>query len=289
MAVEPPPRDQSALVERVAGAGWRGARGLVRRLGLDRALGRGVDRALDSDTAERATQRVLESETAKRVWQKVLASEEAQQLVERVAEAPEVRSAITAQGVGLLEDLRRGLRSATRTLDSGFERVARTLLRRPVRERRPIYAGAVTRMLSLAIDAGVVYGGLLLLSAAIALLVSALFAGEQSAGVVVIALGVFAWSLVAVTYLTIFWSGAGRTPGMSFLGLRMLSLEGEGVAGGQAIRRAIWIPISALPLGLGFWGNVFDERRRGWPDRRAGTIVVYADPQLDRDLQAPGV
>src|SRR5918995_2384849 len=92
----------------VARAGWRGARGVARRLGFDRAVSDAVDRGMDSETAARATERVLDNETTKRVWEKVLESDEAQRLVERVAEAPEVRAAITRQGVGLVEDLRRG-------------------------------------------------------------------------------------------------------------------------------------------------------------------------------------
>jgi uncharacterized RDD family membrane protein YckC len=267
-----------------ARVGLRGARGLARRLGLDRAVERGVDRALDSETAARATERVLDNETSKRVWDTVLESDEAQKLVERVADAPEIREAIAKQGIGLLEDLRRGVRSAARRIDTALERVARGILRRPVREGRPIYAGAFTRLLALAIDAGVVYGSLLLITAAIAFLISIFQSGDQHAGTVVLALGFVAWSLIAFTYLAIFWSGAGRTPGMSFVAIRMLSEDGQPVRPGQAVRRTIWLAISALPLLLGFWGVLFDRERRGWPDRRARTVVCYADPQLDKDL-----
>lgn len=251
------------------------------------AVDRGVDRAMDSEAAARATQRVLDSETAKRVWGKVLESDEAQRLVERVAEAPEVRAAITAQGVGVLEDLRRGVRLATRRLDDGVERVARKILRRPVRGERPIYAGAVSRLVALAIDAGVVYGGLLVISAAIALLVSSLSSGDESASGIVIALGALVWAVIAGAYLVLFWSGAGRTPGMNFLGLQMLSPNGEEVSVGQALRRLVWTLLAALPLMLGFWGVLFEERRSGWPDRRADTRVLYADPDLDRAEPEP--
>jgi uncharacterized RDD family membrane protein YckC len=287
----PPNGSLSSLVEAtgravtpVARAGWRGARGVARRLGLDRAVERGVDRTLDSETAARATERVLENETTKRVWEKVLESDEAQRLVERVAEAPEVRAAITRQGVGLLEDLRRGLRRAARRIDTVVEGAARRLRRMPVRNRRPIYAGAFSRLLALAIDAGIVYGSLLLITAAIAALISIFSSGDANGGTAVLALGAFAWALIGVAYLVVFWSGAGRTPGMSFIAIRVLSGDGSPVRAGQAIRRAIWLALSALPLLLGFSGVLFEPGRRGWHDRRTGTVVCYADPELDKDL-----
>ena len=264
----------------VARIGWRGARRVARRLGVDR----GVDRALDSETAARATQKVLDNETAKRVWAKVLESEEAQLLVERVAEAPEIRAAIASQGIGVLEDLRRGVRSACRRLDTIGETVARKIFRRPVRDRRPIYAGVFSRLLAVAIDAGIIYGSLLLITAALAALVSAFTKGDEHAGTLVLAAGAVIWFLVAAIYLLVFWSGAGRTPGMSFVAVRMISADGENVRPGQAFRRLIWTPIAALPLLLGFAGVLFHKERSGWPDRRAGTVVCYADPELDKDL-----
>ena len=276
--------EERSLLGSTARAGWNRARGIARRLGLDRAVDRSVDRALDSETAARATERLLDNETTKRVWDKVLESDEAQKLVERVAEAPEVRAAIAKQGVGLIEDLRRGVRSAARRIDTALERVARGILRRPQRERRPIYTGAFSRLLALAIDAGVVYGSLLLITAAIAAVISAFSKGDEQAGTVVLAIGAFTWILIAVAYLVVFWSGAGRTPGMSFVAIRMLSVDATPVRPGQAFRRVIWLGISALPLGLGFWGILFDAERRGWPDRRAHTVVCYADPELDKDL-----
>ena len=71
--------------------GWRTARGVGRRLGVNDAVRHQVDRALDSDTAARTTEQMLESDAANQVWDKVLESQQAQKLVERVAEAPEVR------------------------------------------------------------------------------------------------------------------------------------------------------------------------------------------------------
>ena len=47
----------------------------------------------------------LDSEMVDEVWRRLLASDEAQRLVERIAEAPEIRAAISAQSVGLIEDV----------------------------------------------------------------------------------------------------------------------------------------------------------------------------------------
>ena len=288
-AAEPSPNGTvDSLVGRavapVARAGWSGVRGVGRALGIDRVVDHGVDRALDSETAARATERFLGNETTKKVWGKVLESDEAQRLVERVAEAPEVRAAITSQGIGLLEDLRRGVRSASRRIDTVVENAARRVFRRARRERRPIFAGAFSRVLALAIDAGVVYGSLLVISAAIAALINALAKGDQHADTVVVAIGASIWAMVAAAYLLILWSGAGRTVGMSFVAIRMLSEDGEPVKPGQAIRRLLWVLLAALPFFLGYWGVFFDGERRGWPDRRAHTVVCYADPELDKDL-----
>ena len=189
--VDPPSNGTvGSLLESAARAGFSGARGVARRLGLDRAVDRGVDRALDSETAAKATERFLDNETTKRVWGKVLESEEAQKLVERVADAPEVRAAIAKQGIGLLEDLRRGVRSAARRIDTAVERVARRVLRRPQRERRPIYRRCFQpRCSHWRIDAGVVYGSLLLITAAIAAVISVFSTGDEHAGTVVVAFG----------------------------------------------------------------------------------------------------
>src|SRR5207247_10023132 len=86
--------------------------------------------ALDSPAVERAVIDALDSELVDTVWQRLLASDEAQKLVERIAEAPEVRAALAAQSVGLLEDIARQIRRAARRLDDAGERIARWVVRR---------------------------------------------------------------------------------------------------------------------------------------------------------------
>ena len=281
------------VLEPIARLGWRSAQRIGRGLGINRALertvDRGIDRALESDAAERAAERVLGSDTAMRVWDKVLESEEAQKLVERVAEAPEVRSAITSQGIGLLEDVRRSARKAARRLDDSFERLARRLLRRSPRAGgRPVYAGGATRGLAIALDAAILSGILLLISTLLALLISSLFSLEGDSKTATIAFGAVAWWVAAGLYLLGFWTLAERTPGMTFFALRILDESGGPVPPRHDVRRLVGFALALIPFGLGFIGILLDERRRGWHDRRAGTVVLYADPDIDPGVKPIG-
>lgn len=264
--------------------GWRATREVGRRLGVNPAVERQVGRALDSDAAARTTQRVLETPAANQVWDTVLESDQAQKLVERVADAPEVRQAITRQGVGLLEDVRRTARRAARSLDDVMDRAAKRAFRRPRTAERPIYAGGATRLIAIGLDAALVSGILLLISTLLALLLNAVFSVEGDNQAITIAFGAAAWWFASVVYLGAFWVLAERTPGMTFMGLRISTEGGTRVGPRQDVRRLIGFGLALIPFGLGFVGILTSERRRGWHDRYADTVVLYADPELDSDL-----
>jgi uncharacterized RDD family membrane protein YckC len=280
------------VVAPVARLGWRTASGIGRRLGVNRAVeqavDRGIDRALESDAAERAADRVLGSDAAQRVWTKVLESDEAQALVERVAEAPEVRSAITSQGVGLLEDVRRSARELARKLDDIADRTARRALRRTQRSGRPAEAGAATRLLAIGLDALILNLILLLISTLVASLLSTIFGLGGESRAVTIAFGAFAWLIASAFYLGLFWTLAERTPGMTFFALRIRDSEGGHVPPRQDLRRLVGFYLAVIPFFLGFKGILFRDDRRGWHDRFAGTIVLYGDPEIDPGVEAEG-
>jgi uncharacterized RDD family membrane protein YckC len=214
----------------------------------------------------------------------VLESEQAQKLVERVAEAPEVRSAITSQGLGLLEDVRQTARRAARRVDDELERLVRKAMRRPARGHRPVFAGGGTRLLAIGLDALILSGILALLAAIVSALLSVVFSVEGDNTVATIAFGAIAWWLSAGVYLGLFWVLAERTPGMTFFALRISTVTGGRVGPRQDIRRLIGFVLALIPFGLGFLGILTNERRRGWHDRFADTEVLYADPELDADL-----
>jgi uncharacterized RDD family membrane protein YckC len=302
---DPQRRDQS-LPGRLLGSGARGARRVAGATGIDRAVetatedaivaaleSPAVERALarvlhgpiveeamqdalDSAAVERALTNALDSDMVDRVWQRLLASDEAQQLVERIAQAPEVRSAIAAQGVGFLDDIRRELGRAARRLDGIAERIARALLRRPRRAEPPPQAGVVSRALALGLDALILNGLFVLASAAIALFFSVVL-NEDHASAPVIAIGASAWVIFGALYLSVFWTLAGQTPGMRFLGLRLDVAGRRRLTGHEARRRLAGLVLAAVPLGAGFVPILYNERRQGWQDRLAGTQVLYTD------------
>lgn len=292
---------QLPLSARLLGAGVRGARTVGRATGIDRAVELAAEdaivAALESEAVERALARVLEgplvedavegalrseavrralleaidSELVDELWQRLLASEEAQQLVERIAGAPELRAAISAQGAGLLQDVGRAIANLARRLDDAFERLARGILVRRQRAAPTDHAGAVSRLLAMAIDGVFVNLSFTALVAA-ATLVDNVFGGGGGASGYAIAVGSTAWLVLGGIYLLGFWSLAGQTPGMRFLGIR--------IAGGRltlrrGVRRLVGLGFSVVAIGLGFLGIVFGEERRGWADRLASTDVVY--------------
>jgi uncharacterized RDD family membrane protein YckC len=81
--------------------------------------------------------------------------------------------------------------------------------------------------------------------------------------------------VTAGIYYLFFWTLAGQTPGKMLLGLRIVSLDGSHLTLWQALRRFIGYFLSALPLYAGYWWVLIDNRRQGWHDKLAGTVVVY--------------
>ena len=296
------------LSARLLGVGVQGARAVGKATGFDRAVEVAAEEAIvaavESEAVERAMARVLrgpiveeavegalESEAVKRalleamdselvdeVWRRLLASDQAQQLVERIAEAPEVRAAISAQGAGLLEDIGRTIGRLTRRLDDSFERVVRRVFFRRRRAVASDRAGAVSRTLAYVIDGVIVNLFFTALVAVATLIDNAFGGGGGGASNFAIAIGSTAWVAISGVYLVGFWSLAGETPGMRFVGIR---LNVERLALRRSIKRLLGLGLSVASFGIGFLGIVFNERRRAWEDRFSGSEVVYDERRPD--------
>jgi uncharacterized RDD family membrane protein YckC len=292
------------LSVRLLAAGVRGARDVGRATGIDRAVESAAEEAMvaavESEAVERAIARVLkgpvveeamnsalesdavksaliealDSELVDEVWRRLLASDEAQRLVERIAEAPEIRAAISAQSVGMIEDVGHTIGNGTRRLDGALERVVRRIFFRRRRAEPTERAGAVTRGLAFGLDVLIVNLAFSGLAAVVALIASAFTGNSNGLSAQALAAGTFLWFALGSLYLVGFWSLAAQTLGMRFLGIR-LDVEGRGLRPGLAIRRLIGMALATIPFCLGFLGIFFDERRRAWDDRMSKTDVVY--------------
>jgi uncharacterized RDD family membrane protein YckC len=298
---EPDQNGHLPLSARLLGAGVRGARSVTKATGIDRAVeiaaeeaivaaveSEAVERAmarvlkgpvveeavqdaLESDAVKRAVLEAMDSELVDEVWRRLLASDQAQQLVERIAEAPEVRAAISAQGMGLIEDVGRTVGRVARGLDDSFERVVRRIF---FRRRRPLptnHAGFVSRALAYAVDAVFVNLGFTAFAALLTLAYGAFFGSGEGGTGLAIAVGSTAWVAIGSLYLVSFWSLAGQTPGMRFLGIGL----SERPRPGRSVRRLIGLYLSVVTFGIGFLGVVFREERRGWEDRFSRVDVLY--------------
>ncbi|MFL5892967.1 MAG: RDD family protein [Solirubrobacterales bacterium] len=300
----PEPRGPLPLGARLLGGGARGARRMAQAAGVNRAVEVAAEEAivtaLQSPAVERAVVRVLQgpaveeamrgalespaveralidavdSQLLDKVWQRVLASDEAQKLVERIAEAPEVRAAITSQGVGFLDDIRREIGKVARRIDGGIERVVRRVFRRAQRSEPTECAGAFTRVLAFALDVGALNLAFIAISALVAFVASLVFPSDATAPA--LAVGAFAWVLAGAVYLVSFWSLLGQTPGMSIVGIRVVAPGQQRVSLRLSIRRLFGLAVAVIPLGLGFAGILFSQRRRGLEDVLGHTEVRYS-------------
>jgi uncharacterized RDD family membrane protein YckC len=103
-------------------------------------------------------------------------------------------------------------------------------------------------------------------------------------------MGVFALlyltaSLLAnMTYFTWFHGIAGRTPGKMLLGLRVIQASGDPMSPGIAFLRWVGYLISGPVLCLGFLWIAFDDKKQGWHDKIAATLVIRE--RYESDLNA---
>ena len=258
-------------------------RALVRVLESDAAQA-AFERTLSSPAAERAAVRVLDSPLVDHVWERLLASDEAQKLVERIAEAPEVRAALTSQGVGLIEDLGRGIREVADRVDAVIARVVERLRGRTAGAPADVtHVGLFTRAVGAAIDGAVLNLVFLGVSALFGITIGGVLGDAAEPSTLELALGGGLWVGAGSLYLGTFWALAGQTLGMRFLGIRLDASGERRIGVRRAVRRLFGTALSVLSFGIGFLIVAFDDRRRSLADRLAQTEVIEAD----RDSAAP--
>lgn len=82
------------------------------------------------------------------------------------------------------------------------------------------------------------------------------------------------WVLPFVAVI-VFWIKKQATPGKMVVGVKVVdAVTGNTMSVGQSIGRYLAYIVSLLPLGLGFVWIAFDNKKQGWHDKLAGTVVV---------------
>ncbi len=97
--------------------------------------------------------------------------------------------------------------------------------------------------------------------------------------------GSIASLVVTGGYATLFvGSSRGQTPGMSALGIRVISFDGSGSIGyGRAFIRWIGAYVSAIPIFLGYFWMLWDKEKQCWHDKFASDVVVPVSAYPIRD------
>ncbi len=80
-------------------------------------------------------------------------------------------------------------------------------------------------------------------------------------------------------YLISFWWLAGQTPGMRILGIDVRTTEGARVTPKRGVLRLVGMVLAAIPLFAGYVPIMLNEKRQGFHDKLAKTVVRYRPPE----------
>jgi uncharacterized RDD family membrane protein YckC len=246
---------------------------------IDRALAGPVPEALSEETIERLGRRMIESPAFERVLRDALASRMAQELADEALKSPElqkaledvmsgpvVRNVLARQTRTLWDEVAEQIRAATAHVDDrlSFGKAALAARR---------YGGLASRAAAVLVDLALANLVALLIGAGVAVLVW-LFGGDPPTSVLAPTIG-SGWLILLGAYFVFFWSTAGQTPGMSAMGLRVATEDGQRPRARRAFVRYVVAVLTIAPLGIGLIPVLFDERRRAVFDLVARTVVVY--------------
>jgi uncharacterized RDD family membrane protein YckC len=246
---------------------------VARSIVKHRVLERVIEELAASGELDRAVDEALKSPHTSELIDRVLHSDQMRRAISEVVAGPDVRAAMAKQTTGLAEELVVGVRKGAVRLDDRAEHA----VRRRARAVRSPFAGIATRAVAGGIDASVIFVAFAAV-AGLAGLIGSLVGGlrPEWLGELLLAGGAM---LLAGGYFVLFWSGAGQTPGMRLLRVRVRGRGRDGgpLSFGRAVVRVLGTVIAIVPFFAGYLPVLFDERRRGLADFMAATEVVYDD------------
>ncbi|MBB4660666.1 RDD family protein [Conexibacter arvalis] len=138
------------------------------------------------------------------------------------------------------------------------------------------YVGLVTRAIAFTADAVLLNAVAIATAAAVALAFTVLTLPSELKPVA-LAVGGAAYLTWTVAYFAVCWSTTGQTPGARLMRFRVCDEDGATISPRRALLRFVALTLAAIPLFAGFLPILVDDRRRGFHDRVAGTVVVDAD------------
>ena len=136
------------------------------------------------------------------------------------------------------------------------------------------YAGLVTRTLAFAVDVAIVNVVGWFVALIVTLCVSFIGVPDEVAAVL-IAIGSIIALCWTVGYFAFFWSTTGQTPGNRLMGIRVIDARTLlPPRPRRAVRRYFCLILAAIPFCIGILWLLVDDRRRGWHDKLARTVVA---------------
>jgi uncharacterized RDD family membrane protein YckC len=153
---------------------------------------------------------------------------------------------------------------------------------------QPSYGGFWIRFLASLIDSAILYFSSLIVSVIVSTIGTALgwfasastYSPEAPAtvtpiGLIVVALLLLAFLVWNVGYFVYFWS-TGGTLGMKLLRLRVADADTfQPIGIGRALLRYLGIIVASLACYIGLIWAAFDDRKQGWHDKIANTVVIW--------------
>jgi uncharacterized RDD family membrane protein YckC len=155
------------------------------------------------------------------------------------------------------------------------------------------YAGFVSRTLAIIIDMVLILLTVSLLTFMVNLfaiyfnldnLIERFFGGGATLMNVLRPLAVlFSFGFVAFLYGTLSLTvTGGLSLGRGLMGVRVVRLDGKPISFWRASLRYFGLYLAALPLGLGLFWVIWDDKRQGWHDKIAKTCVIYDWPAYEQ-------
>lgn len=82
-------------------------------------------------------------------------------------------------------------------------------------------------------------------------------------------------TLTGALYSVLLWvNWNGQTVGKRVMGIKVVKENGKPLDYPEAVIRYLMYIVSLIPLGLGYFWVIWDEKKQGWHDKIAKTLVI---------------